>query len=135
MSSYRGDISPSETFERLRASDRAYLIDVRTDAEWNFVGLPAVERLLRISWQVYPRMEQDSDFVGKVERAGLEKDDEIFLLCRSGVRSAAAADALTRAGFENCYNVAQGFEGDKDKNGHRGTVGGWKHAGLPWVQG
>ncbi len=135
MSSYRGDLLPSETFERLRASDRAYLIDVRTDAEWNFVGLPAVERLLRISWQVYPRMEQDSDFVGKVERAGLEKDDEIFLLCRSGVRSAAAAAALTRAGFENCYNVAQGFEGDKDEHGHRGTVGGWKHAGLPWVQG
>ena len=132
---YKGDIYPKETFERLTQSDNAVLIDVRTDAEWAFVGFPAVEGLLRISWQAFPTMQHNTEFVAQVEAAGVPKDAEIFLLCRSGQRSASAAAALTQAGFENCYNVAEGFEGDKNADGHRGTVGGWKHAGLPWIQG
>ena len=132
---YKGDIYPQETYERLTQSDNAVLIDVRTDAEWAFVGFPAIEPLLRISWQAFPTMEHNSDFVAQVEAAGVPKTAEIFLICRSGQRSASAATALTQAGFENCYNVAEGFEGNKDADGHRGTVGGWKHAGLPWIQG
>ena len=132
---YKGDIYPKETYERLTQSDNTVLIDVRTDAEWAFVGFPAVERLLRISWQAFPTMQHNTEFVGQVEEAGVPKDAEIFLICRSGQRSASAAAALTQSGFENCYNVAEGFEGDKDAEGHRGTVGGWKHAGLPWIQG
>ena len=132
---YKGDLLPREVYERMQASDNTVLIDVRTDAEWAFVGIPAVDGLMRVSWQQFPTMERNADFVAQVEEAGVPKDSEIFLICRSGQRSASAATALTQAGFENCYNVAEGFEGDKDAAGHRGSVGGWKHAGLPWIQG
>lgn len=131
---YKGDILPAEAADRLRANPNAVLIDVRTQPEWAFVGVPAVERLLRVSWQLYPSMDVNAQFVEAVEKAGVAKDTEILCICRSGARSAAAASALTGAGFGNCWNVAQGFEGDRDSEGHRGTVGGWKAAGLPWVQ-
>jgi rhodanese-related sulfurtransferase len=98
------------------------------------VGVPAVERLLRISWQVYPTMHVNADFVAEVERKGIAKDTEILVICRSGARSASAAAELTRAGFTNAWNVAEGFEGNRDSEGHRGRLGGWKAAGLPWVQ-
>jgi rhodanese-related sulfurtransferase len=131
---YKGDVKPTEAFERLQASPNAWLVDVRTLPEWQFVGLPAVERLVRISWQEYPQMQVNGDFIRMVEEAGVPKDADVFLICRSGARSAAAAAALTEAGFANCYNVAEGFEGNKDERGQRSTVGGWKAAGLPWVQ-
>jgi rhodanese-related sulfurtransferase len=131
---YQGDVMPAEAHARLKANPQAVLIDVRTQPEWNFVGVPAVERLIRQSWQVFPQMQVNDNFVPAIEKAGVPKDAEIFCICRSGARSAAAASALTDAGFSNCWNVAQGFEGDKDVNGHRGTIGGWKAAGLPWVQ-
>ena len=73
-------------------------------------------------------------FVAEVEQLGLPKDAEILCICRSGARSASAASALTQAGYTNAWNVAEGFEGDKDASGHRGSIGGWKAAGLPWVQ-
>jgi rhodanese-related sulfurtransferase len=131
---YKGDLKPAEAYQRLQASPNAWLIDVRTLPEWQFVGLPAVERLVRVSWQEYPAMQVNGDFVRMVEDAGVSKDAEVFLICRSGARSAAAATTLTQAGFGNCYNVAEGFEGDKDEQGRRGSRGGWKAAGLPWVQ-
>jgi rhodanese-related sulfurtransferase len=131
---YKGDVKPAEAFERLRDSPNAWLVDVRTLPEWQFVGVPAVERLVRVSWQEYPTMQVNDEFVRLVEDAGVPKDAEVLCICRSGARSAAAAAALTQAGFTNCYNVAEGFEGDKDEHGRRGSVGGWKAAGLPWVQ-
>jgi rhodanese-related sulfurtransferase len=79
-------------------------------------------------------MRVNPDFVGEIEKQGLPKDTEFLFICRSGARSAAAASALTAAGYSNCWNVAQGFEGDRDPFGHRAQVGGWKAAGLPWVQ-
>jgi len=132
---YKGDLPPQEAYDLMQRSDNAVLIDVRTDAEWAFVGFPAVENLIRLSWQAFPTMERNGNFVADVEAAGVSKDADVFLICRSGARSASAAAALTEAGFENCYNVAEGFEGDKDASGRRGSVGGWKHAGLPWIQG
>lgn len=131
---HKGDILPAEAAERLKANPQAVLIDVRTQPEWAFVGVPAVDRLLRVSWQVYPAMDVNPAFAQAVEKAGVPKDAEILCICRSGARSAAAASALMAAGFTNCWNVAEGFEGDRDPEGHRGTVGGWKAAGLPWVQ-
>ncbi len=131
---YKGDILPPEAHQRLKANPAAVLIDVRTQPEWTFVGVPTVDRLVRMSWQVYPTMDVNARFVEEVEALGLPKDAEILCLCRSGARSASAATALTKAGFTNCWNVAQGFEGDKDATGHRGNVNGWKNAGLPWVQ-
>ena len=131
---YKGDLDPAESFARLQASPNGWLVDVRTLPEWQFVGLPVVERLVRVSWQEYPSMQVNEDFVRQIEDAGVPRDGEVFCICRSGARSAAAAAALTQAGFANCYNVAQGFEGDKDKQGQRGSLGGWKAAGLPWIQ-
>lgn len=131
---YKGDILPAEAHERLVANPKAVLIDVRTQPEWAFVGVPAVDRLLRVSWQVYPGMDVNADFAEQVAKAGVPKDAEILCICRSGARSAAAASALTAAGFTDCWNVAQGFEGDRDGDGHRGSIGGWKAAGLPWMQ-
>jgi rhodanese-related sulfurtransferase len=131
---YRGDLPPAEVFDRLKANANAVLIDVRTQPEWTFVGLPQVDRLVRVAWQVYPMMDINAKFVDDVKAMGLAPDTEIFLICRSGARSASAATALTNAGFTNCWNVAQGFEGAKDASGHRSNTNGWKYAGLPWTQ-
>ena len=131
---YQGDILPTEVMARLNANPQAVLVDVRTGPEWAFVGVPAVERLMRISWQIFPGMAVNDQFVAEIEEAGLAKTTESICICRSGGRSAAAATALAEAGFTNCWNVAEGFEGDRDEHGHRGTIGGWKAAGLPWIQ-
>ncbi len=131
---YRGDIPPTEAFSRLKANPQSVLIDVRTQPEWTFVGVPQVERLIRVSWQVYPGMDINSNFVKDIDSANLPKDTEILCICRSGARSASAATALTNAGYTNCWNVAQGFEGDKDADGHRSKTNGWKFTNLPWAQ-
>ena len=131
---HKGDITPAEAWQRLQNNASAVLIDVRTQPEWVFVGVPAVERLIRQCWQVFPAMQVNGQFVAEIEQMGLPKDTEILCICRSGARSASAASALTEAGYSNAWNVAQGFEGDKDQSGHRSTVNGWKAAGLPWVQ-
>ena len=132
---YKGDVTPQDAFEKLQADAEAVLIDVRTIPEWNYVGVPAVERLLRVEWNKFPNMDINADFIDHIESAGVGKDAHVFTLCRSGVRSIAAAEALTAAGFTNAFNVLEGFEGDKNTDGQRGSVGGWKVAGLPWHQG
>ncbi len=136
---YAGDVDVSEVWQRLSENPNAVLIDVRTQAEWNYVGLPDLSSLgkqpLCIEWQFFPTSERNMDFQAQVEGSGIAKDAALYLICRSGVRSKNAAILLTAADFETCYNVAGGFEGDKGDSGHRGTVGGWKFAGLPWVQG
>ncbi len=132
---YKGDLTPLETMERLNSLDKAVLLDVRTMPEWNYVGVPAVQRLLTVEWQTFPTGEINHNFVAQVEQAGVPKDAEVYALCRSGVRSIAAAKALTAAGFTDVYNVLEGFEGDKDASGQRGKVGGWKFHQLPWQQG
>lgn len=131
---YKGDVNPSETYRRIQDDARAVLIDVRTRAEWAFVGVPALDGLLCIEWQDYPSMTQNPNFLAEVEAAGVARDQPVYLICRSGQRSASAASALSAAGYTECYNVAEGFEGDKNDDSHRGATGGWKHAGLPWVQ-
>src|SRR5690606_35452119 len=115
---YKADVTPTEAFEVLSSNDQAVLVDVRTEPEWLYVGIPAIERLLRLSWQVYPSMQVNGQFVEQFEQVGLPKDTPVFMLCRSGVRSAAAASALTAAGYENVYNIEGGFEGDRDGEGH-----------------
>ena len=123
----------------LAKNPKAVLVDVRTDAEFSYVGNPDLSGLgkqaLRVYWKVFPTMDLNANFVAEVEKSGVAKDAPLLFLCRSGVRSRDAAIAMTAAGFKECYNVASGFEGDKDATGHRGTVNGWKVAGLPWAQG
>ena len=133
---YAGDISPHEAWSILESDKAAMLVDVRTLPEWQFVGLPDLgrvgRRVLTVSWQVYPEMRVNERFVDSLREAGAA--GPIMFLCRSGVRSRAAAVAATAAGLRPAYNVAGGFEGDPDGERHRGRISGWKAAGLPWVQ-
>ena len=136
---YAGDLNPSEAWALLQDNPEAQLIDVRTDAEWSYVGRPDLSGLERqvhfISWQVFPSMERNGNFVGEMSARGFDPDQPLLFLCRSGVRSMHAAMALSAVGYSQCYNIAGGFEGNKDAEGHRGAADGWKAAGLPWVQG
>ncbi len=140
---YAGDLSVQETWDRLSADPRAQVVDVRTVAEWNFVGLPDLSGLQRrvhcIEWQTFPTMSVNPAFAaetqGAVTAAGADKNTPIFFLCRSGARSRAAAAALADMGFTQAFNIANGFEGDPDGERHRGRINGWKAAGLPWRQG
>ncbi|MEJ1970733.1 MAG: rhodanese-like domain-containing protein [Rhizomicrobium sp.] len=136
---YAGDLSPEEAWALLRSDPAARLVDVRTQAELSFVGLPdlsgAGKQVAAIEWQVFPAMQVNPDFVAATEHViGGNKDAPVLFLCRSGARSRSAAIALTRAGYAKAYNVAGGFEGDLDAERHRGNRNGWKAAGLPWKQ-
>lgn len=136
---YAGDLTPQKTWETLKTDPNSVLIDVRTPEEWSWVGVPDVAALGRemffVPWALFPKMEQNPNFVADISKITKPADDKVILLiCRSGVRSAYGASLLTANGFNHCYNVAHGFEGDKDASGHRGTVNGWKVSGLPWQQ-
>jgi rhodanese-related sulfurtransferase len=132
------DVEAGKVWDALKADPRAQLCDVRTDAEWNFVGLPDLQGLGRepvlIPWQLYPTMQRNANFLNNLREAGLDPDMPIYFICRSGARSMAAAQAAAGAGYESVHNVAEGFEGPPDADGHRGQVAGWKAAGLPWRQ-
>jgi rhodanese-related sulfurtransferase len=137
------DVPATETWVRLKEDAEAVLIDVRTRAEWTFVGLPDLstlsKRVVTIEWQTFPDNRVDPEFVeklgGLLEKAGVKKDAELFFVCRSGARSRQAAAAMADAGYERCRNVEDGFEGPLDPTQKRGQVAGWKAAGLPWRQG
>ena len=135
--SYAGDLSAKEAWELLCADARAMLVDVRTPAEWAYVGIPDLagigKKPLLVPWIDFPSMQANERFLDEVSRA-LTSGAPVVFLCRSGVRSKAAAAALTAAGFGPCYNILDGFEGHPDPQRHRGTVSGWKVDGLPWVQ-
>lgn len=135
---YAGDVTPEVAWHDLASSAAARLVDVRTQPEWSFVGIPDLSNLGRkvilASWQVYPGMAVDRDFVAKLRAQLGDTRGPLYFICRSGARSRAAAIAMTEAGFGPCFNVAGGFEGDRDAAGHRGQSNGWKVAGLPWIQ-
>jgi rhodanese-related sulfurtransferase len=136
--SYAGDVSPQDAYAALAADEDAVLVDVRTSAEWSYVGVPDLsalgKRVVFVEWQRYPDGAVNGDFVDQLQDAGLPDGAPIYFLCRSGVRSAAAAEAATAAGLGPAFNVADGFEGPHDEQGHR-SVGGWKNSDLPWRQG
>ena len=135
---YAGDVAPTTAWKILSEHKDAILIDCRTRAEWNYVGLPDLETLAKkpalIEWQVFPSMQPNPEFVSALSGALADKDAPLLFICRSGARSAAAAKAITAAGYSTCLNVADGFEGALDAQAKRGTTGGWKAAGLPWRQ-
>jgi rhodanese-related sulfurtransferase len=135
---YAGDVAPTTAWKILSEDKDAILIDCRTRAEWNYVGLPDLETLGKkpalIEWQVFPSMQPNSEFVAALSGALADKEAPLLFICRSGARSAAAAKAMTAAGYSTCLNVADGFEGPLDAQAKRGTAGGWKAAGLPWRQ-
>ena len=137
---YAGDVTAAEAWRVLAENRKALLIDVRTRAEWAFVGLTDLAHLgkqpILIEWVTQPDMARNPDFESHAAEAIAEAggDTAVFFLCRSGARSKAAAIAMTERGFSPCYNIENGFEGDLDEGRHRGRRNGWKVAGLPWVQ-
>ena len=132
------NVAPTQTWEALKSDASARLVDVRTDAEWNFVGVPdldaAGKQTVLIPWQVYPTMQRNGSFEDDLKQAGLTAENALYFICRSGARSMAAAQAALAAGFPHVFNVADGFEGPPDVQGHRGTTAGWKADDLPWRQ-
>ena len=137
------DVDVREVWKRLKEEPTAVLIDVRTQAEWAYVGLPDLssigKRPFLIEWQTFPDNRVNPEFVERLsemlEEAGIDKQAELFFLCRSGGRSKRAAQAMAEGGYTACRNVADGFEGPLDAERHRGRLAGWKAAGLPWTQG
>lgn len=136
--SYAGDVTPAETWSALTSNERAQLVDVRTQAEWAFSGLPTLVTLNKtvktISWKFYPNFDLNPRFLEQLEAAVPDKDTPLYFLCKTGGRSADAAIAATSAGYTQCYNIEGGFEGDINNNHQRGQVSGWKAARLPWQQ-
>ncbi|NKY87038.1 rhodanese-like domain-containing protein [Nocardia veterana] len=137
--SYAGDITPGQAWELLRDNPDAVLVDVRTEAEWRFVGVPdtsSIERPTALIEWVDVTGAPNPDFVGQLKQALADRGDSdapVIFLCRSGQRSIGAATAATAAGFTPSYNVLEGFEGPLDAEGHRGGAG-WRALGLPWRQ-
>lgn len=133
------DVPPRQVWEALISNPDAVLCDCRTNAEWNFVGLPeltdAGKQPVLIQWQVFPTMQPNPKFLEALSAAHVGHEAHVYFICRSGARSMAAAQAAKAAGFKHVYNVKDGFEGPGDARGHRGAVAGWKYDGLPWKQG
>lgn len=130
--SYEGALTPREAHELLQLLPHARLVDVRTRAEWDWVG--RVPKAIEIEWLSYPGNERNPHFLQELKHAA-STESLLMFICRSGARSSAAATAASAAGYPDCYNVLEGFEGDKDAQGHRNAIGGWRFHGLPWVQG
>src|SRR5437868_15430080 len=126
---YAGALLPAEAHKLMAAGVR--LVDVGTKPEVLFVG--SIPVAITVEWQTYPGNRPNPEFIGGLA-ALTRRDEPVMFLCRSGARSHGAAEAAMRAGWKETYNVLEGFEGDKDANGHRNTVGGWRKAGLPWTQ-
>lgn len=128
--SYAGGVPPKLAFELFSAGE-AVLVDVRTLEERKFVG--HVPGSLHVAWASGTSLIRNPRFVRELE-ARTAKDATLLLLCRSGKRSAQAAEAAAKAGFTRVFNVLEGFEGELDAQQHRGRRDGWRRLGLPWIQ-
>lgn len=135
---YAGDVSANDAWSALAKHAAAQLIDVRTQAEWAFAGVPSLDTLGKttkmISWKFYPKFDLNPDFISQLEQAVPDKNAPLYFLCKTGGRSADAAIAAAAAGYTQCYNIEGGFEGDFNANHQRGQVNGWKASRLPWQQ-
>lgn len=132
---YAGAVTPAEAYQLLQANPAIKLVDVRTNAERDWIGRVAISegQHLAIEWNMYPGARPNPDFLSQLENAAADKQSVLLFLCRSGVRSRHAAKLATENGYQNCFDILEGFEGDKDEHGHRKTVSGWCKAGLPWI--
>ena len=135
---YAGDITPLNAWNALVQKQNAQLIDVRTQAEWSFSGVPSLDTINKtlktLSWKFYPQFNVNPDFVAQLQAALPDKSTPLYFLCKTGGRSTDAAIAATAAGYTQCYNIEGGFEGDINANHQRGQVNGWKASKLPWQQ-
>ena len=126
---YAGSLTPKEAYEVWQLAPGSKLVDVRTRAEWDWVGrIPGAEE---IEWMSDPENQPTSFFLAQLKQQ-VDREALVMFICRSGARSNNAAALASHSGYTECYNVLEGFEGDKDANGQRGNIGGWRKAGLPW---
>ena len=128
---YMGALTPQEAYEVMLHDSATKLVDVRTRAEWDWVG--RVPGAVEVEIMSYPGNRPNPAFIEELEKK-VAKDAVVMFLCRSGGRSHNAAGFATQAGYTNCYNVLEGFEGNRDAHGQRNKTGGWRAAGLPWSQ-
>lgn len=137
MLPYNANITATNAYHFISAHP-CVLIDVRTDAEWNYVGIPDLEAtqasFIPLSWVLYPDYAKNQQFETQLKAVIEQKDMPIFFLCKLGGRSSLAAQSAQTLGYDYCYNIAAGFEGDLNSHAQRGTVNGWKAEGLPWKQ-
>ena len=126
---YAGALLPAEAHTLMQRG--AKLVDVRTKPELLYVG--RIPGSIAIEWQTYPGNRPNPEFLGELA-AAVGKEEPVMFICRSGARSHGAAEAARQAGWRQSYNVLEGFEGDKDAVQHRNSLGGWRKAGLPWIQ-
>ena len=131
---YAGAVTPQEAYTLLQSDPRVKLVDVRTNAERDWIGRPALPDPQHgaVQWTLYPGGAPNPDFATQLQQTA-DKEDVVLFLCRSGVRSRHAARVATELGYTQAYDILEGFEGDRDSEGHRKTVGGWCKAGLPWI--
>ena len=129
---YAGALTPDEAYALLQALPSGKLVDVRTQAEWQFVG--TVPDSATLEWKRYPGMTPNPEFIGQLQSL-VDPQDTVLFMCRTGARSHEAASAAAAEGYAEAYNVLEGFEGDKDASNHRGVKNGWKARNLPWLQG
>ncbi|MFZ6681122.1 rhodanese-like domain-containing protein [Undibacterium sp. Tian12W] len=132
---YAGAVTPKEAFALLQNDSKILIVDVRTNAERDWVGRVNISEAqhLAVQWSLYPGGTPNPDFLAQLQASVPDKASTILFLCRSGVRSRHGAKLATENGYTNCYDILQGFEGDKDEQGHRKTVGGWCQNNLPWL--
>jgi len=128
---YEGALTPAEAFAIMTLAPGAKLVDVRTRAEWDWIG--KIPGTVQIEWSTYPSGQPNPNFIAEIKQQ-IDSESLTMFICRSGGRSHAAAALATEAGYRSSYNVLEGFQGDKDAAGHRDSIGGWRKAGLPWVQ-
>lgn len=128
---YSGAVTPDEAHALLADLPRVQLIDVRCNAEWQFVGAPPA--VVKVEWRTFPGMVANAAFLAQLKQQ-VDPEAVLLFLCRSGVRSHDAAACAAAHGLSECYNVLEGFEGDKNSEGQRGRVNGWKGRQLPWSQ-
>lgn len=140
--SYAGDVLARVAWDDLKRSPDTLLVDVRTAAEWTYIGTPDLTSLgksiVLVEWDEFPSGGLVADFAGRLKaalgKADIGPDARLYFICRSGNRSRHAAIAATAAGYRHCFNVEHGFEGRLGPDRHRATAGSWKAEGLPWVQ-
>ena len=131
--SYFGAVTPEEAYALAQGLPGVRVVDVRTRPEWDFVG--HIPQSILIEWNRYPAGTRNPAFLDELKAAAPDLETPVLFLCRSGQRSDGAARLAAAAGYKKAFNILDGFEGARDGEGHRSTLGGWRKAGLPWVQG
>ncbi len=142
MKGYKGDVTSLQAWDMLKNSKGGQLVDVRTNAEWHYVGTPDLRPIhkdvIMLQWRILPDMVINENFINdlsaRLHTCNYQEFDPLIFICRTGGRSMEAGQYVSSFGYKNCFNLSDGFEGSLDSRGHRGRISGWKASGLSWRQ-